>query len=218
MTHKLLPYLNCTQLLVAVSFVCFLMFCKRKTGIQRLLFGLLALTFVMELANCLLMVLKLPQIIVSINYSMFALFFNAIWLLLLNKQVGKRYRIPIIVLVYLIFGFLNLFFYEGLSHFNHYNFIVGAFIYVFIFIYESFNQIKNEQLTFFQTNTYLLLFSPVILMLGYSILISFNSRTLNSTLIFDGITLYDFIGCFINFIYYFLIITYCYREKNITYA
>ncbi|UPT71572.1 MAG: hypothetical protein M0D53_04200 [Flavobacterium sp. JAD_PAG50586_2] len=135
-----------------------------------------------------------------------------------ERIVEKRWHIKSLIIAYLVLGFINLSFYEGIKQFDHYNFIVGAFMYVFLFIYESFDQIKKEKLAFFQTNNYLLLFSPIIFMLGYSILISFNNRTLNATIVFAGRTLYDIIGYFINFIYYSLLITYCFREKNTKYV
>jgi hypothetical protein len=171
----------------------------------------------MELFNCLFLAFGMTKIVV-INYSLFSLFFNCIWLFLLDKIMQTNYNLNVIIAVYLIFGFINFFFYEGINHFDHYNFLAGAFIYIFLFIYESFKHIKKENLVIFQTNNYLLLFSPIMLMLGLGILMSFNNRTLNSTIVFSGLTLYAVIGYFINFIYYSLIITYCFREKNVKYV
>lgn len=217
MINELKPYLNFTQLIVAISFVCLLFCFNKKNYIQKLLFALLMLSFLIEISNFFLMVFKREDI-VRINYSLFAVLFNCIWLILFDRIVQKRYHLKSIITAYLILGAINLFFYEGLDQFNHYNFIAGAFMYVFLFIYESFNQIKKENLAFFQTNNYLLLFSPILFMLGYSILISFNNRTLNATIVFAGMTLYDIIGYFINLIYYSLLITYCFREKNVNYV
>ena len=217
MINELKPYLNFTQLIVTISFVCVLFCFNRKNYIQKVLFTLLILTFLVEFSNFLLMVFK-KENVVSINYSLFALFFNGIWLFLFDRMVQNRYYIKYVIAIYLVLGIINLFLYEGLKQFNHYNFIAGAFMYVFLFIYESFNQIKKENLAFFQTNTYLLLFSPILFMLGYSILISFNNKTLNATIVFAGMTLYDMIGYFINLIYYSLLITYCFREKNVKYV
>lgn len=216
MIDEIKPYLNFTQLLLTVSFVFFVLCLKKQHSIQKILFLLLALSLVMEVSNCFLLAYK-NRDVVALNYSLFALIFNSIWLVLLKKVVLKNYYIKIIIPIYVFFGIANMFFYEGLTHFNHYNFIVGAFIYLFIFIYESFRQIKKENLLFFQTNNYLLLFAPVILMLGLSILVSFNNRTLNATIVFAGRTLYDIIGYFINLVYYSLLILYCYKEKNIKY-
>jgi hypothetical protein len=88
-------------------------------------------------------------------------------------------------------------------------------VYVAIFIKESFFHLKSENLSFFLSNSYFLLFCPIVFMLGYSILSSFNNRIINSTIVFHGIALYDIIGYFINSIYYSLLIVYCYRESKI---
>lgn len=214
---EIIPYLNFTQLLVVLSFVYFLICFDKAKFIHKLLFWLLSLTFFIELFNFLLKVFE-RSTIVAISYSLFSIFFNCVWIMLLNKVFQRNYPVKFIMASYTIFGVGNLFLYEGINHFAHYNFIVGAFFYVFVFIYESFIEVKKENLLFFESNDYLLLVSPVIFMLGYSILMSFNNRTLNVTIVFAGRTLYDIIGYFINFIYYSLLAIYCYREKKTYYV
>lgn len=209
----MLPYLNFTQLFVVLTFGYFLIYFNSKKPHQQIVLALLALSFTVELLNLILLLLK-KEILIGIVYSVTALLFNSLWLLLLYS-IAKRKYIKMLLNYYMFFALLNLFFGEGLKYFNHFTFIIGALLYLGIFIKESFSHLQNENLTLFLSNGYLLLVCPVIFMLGYSILISFNSRIINSAIVFNGISLYNVIGYFINSIYYTSLLVYCYREKKL---
>lgn len=212
MTDEITPHLKFTQLLVVISFGYFLITCNSKNTLQRTLFLILLSAFSVELLNLFLLLLKKDSFI-GITYSVAALLYIGLWFLMMYLVLKKKY-IRRIIIGYLLLGILNLFFYEGLGRFNHYTFIVGALLYIAIFIRESFYLLKIENLSFFLSNSYLLLFSPVVFMLGYSILMSFNNRIINSAIVFGDMALYDIIGYFTNFIYYGLLVVYCYREKK----
>lgn len=213
MFKEILPYLNFTQLIVVLTFGYFLLYYNGKEVIQRLLLLILCLALFVEVLNLFLLVVN-KEIYIGFVYSLTALLFNSLWLLLSSKILERDY-IRKLLAGYILLAVINLFFYEGLKYFNHFTFIFGAMIYVAIFIKESFFHLKNENLSFFLSNGYFLLFCPIVFMLGYSILSSFNNRIINSTIVFHGIALYNIIGYFINSIYYTLLLVYCYRENKI---
>ena len=213
MIQEILPYLNFTQLIVVLTFGYFLIYYNGKEIIQRLLLLILCLALFAEVLNLFLLVVN-KEIYIGFVYSVSALLFNSLWLLLSIKIFERDYVLKLLA-SYVVLALVNLFFYEGLKYFNHFTFIIGAMMYVAIFIKESFFHLKGENLTFFHSNSYFLLFCPIVFMLGYSILSSFNNRIINSTIVFHGIALYDIIGYFINFIYYSLLIVFCYRESKI---
>ncbi|HLA56560.1 MAG TPA: hypothetical protein VK623_10690 [Flavobacterium sp.] len=122
------------------------------------------------------------------------------------------------LIVFLAFSIINLLMFEGFSRFNFYTFIIGALLYIVLFIQDSFYRLKHEDFAFFQSNNYLLLFAPILLFLGLSFVFGFKSHSLNSTVIFGNVKLYGFIVCFVNIVYYVLINIYVNREKKMKYV
>ncbi len=143
---------------------------------------------------------------------------NFLWLYLLSGFVVFKKLFYFLFVLLLGFVTINLFFIETSSHFNYYSFVASAFIYITIFIYESFFQLKRENFKFFTSNNYLLLCSPLFFFFCLSFLFGFKSRSVTSHVLFDKIKLYDFVIYFVNFIYYTLINIYIYREKKLKHA
>lgn len=92
--------------------------------------------------------------------------------------------------------------------------IVGAFIYLVLFIIESFYELQKENLVFFTSNRFILLFSPILFFLGFSVGFGFESFAILGKEIF-GFKLYDLISHFVNVVYYSLMNIYIYNEKKI---
>ncbi|HEX8015358.1 MAG TPA: hypothetical protein VF465_08995, partial [Flavobacterium sp.] len=65
-----------------------------------------------------------------------------------------------ILYIFMVFSIINFIIIEIVDTYNYYTFIVGALLYVVFFIYESFKQLREENLTYFLSNNYLLLFAP----------------------------------------------------------
>ncbi|MFP9100393.1 hypothetical protein ACLI09_15185 [Flavobacterium sp. RHBU_24] len=124
---------------------------------------------------------------------------------LLTKVLGVFYILFAVV--------TNLFQSSLLYDFNNYLMVVGAFIYLVLFITESFYELQKENFPFFSSNVFILLFSPILLFLGLGIGFGFNSSKLLDTKVF-GVDLYDFISHFTSIFYYSLINLYIYREKR----
>jgi hypothetical protein len=214
MFNEIKPFLNITQLLVLMAYLCFLINFNHKNSVQRVLLCILSLSFVVEILCLYLLGIKEDKI-VNIVYSLNAIFHQSLWLLLMSKIFRKNYFFEIIILSFFLFGIINLLFLQGLSKFNHYTFIIGALLYLVIFILESFYQLGKENFSFFQSEKYILLFAPVIFFFGLSILLSFNSRILYTTKVLGSHVLYDVIGYFLNLVYYSFIIIYCFKQKRI---
>lgn len=147
--------------------------------------------------------------------NLYILVHDFLWLYMINKIVftKKSYVMPV---VFLIYGLVNLFFAEGFAIFNSDTFIFGSFLYVLTLFYASYMHLKNENLTFFFQNTYLLFAAPVMFFISYSLVFAFSNKTLNSTILFYGISLFNLVNLFANFIYYSLINLYIYRAHKIT--
>jgi len=147
--------------------------------------------------------------------NLYILAHDFLWLYMINKIVfeNKYYVLPA---VFLIYGLVNLFFAEGFDIFNSDTFIFGSFLYVLTLFYASYMHLKNENLAFFFQNTYLLFAAPVMFFISYSLVFAFSNKTLNSTILFYGISLFNLVNLFANFIYYSLINLYIYRAHKIT--
>jgi len=202
--------INPIQIYIYFTFIMALLFFKPQQEAHKILFVILLICVVTEtVTNILVMQSKSVGSFVSMSIILH----HTCWLILLYKSSRRRQWIKILIVGYLIFGIVNLFFLEGLERFNFYTFICGAFLYLVIFIYESFSELKSENFSFFTSNQYLLLFAPVLFLFGLSAVFGFKSHVLTTTTVIGNINLYQFINYFVNLIYYSSINIYIYREK-----
>lgn len=154
----------------------------------------------------------------SLNMTIYSFLHDLLWYYILYLNITNKKIVQIGIAGFICFGLVNFILFEGPNEFNFNTFILGAFIYISIFIYESFYQLKKENFTFFKSNNYFLLFSPVLFFFGLSFVFGFKSKALAETHVFANLGLYDFIIYFVNIIYYTLINIYIYREKKLKYA
>lgn len=184
---------------------------RRKKPINKLLLYILALSFFTELINTFLKYKMLPYG----TFTTLSVITNAIlWMLILHQVFRIKRGISMAMILFCVFAVINLFFMEGYTKFNYYTFVLGSFLYVILFIYESFYQLKKENFYFFQSNKYILLFSPILLFLGLSLMFSFKSFSLTSTKIIGEVKLYTFVNIFVNVIYYISLNYYILKEKK----
>jgi hypothetical protein len=73
---------------------------------------------------------------------------------------------------------------------------------------------KAESLEFFISDIYLLIFSPLMFMLGLSLILSFAKAEILRAEMFWGLTLYQVFVNLVCLVYYTLINTYIYRQKT----
>jgi hypothetical protein len=199
------------KILVLITLLHALFNLKRKKPINKLLVFILTLSFFTEAINTFLKYKMIPFGI----FTTLSLVINAIlWMLILHQVFRIKRGIVLSMILFAVFAIINLFFIEGYIKFNYYTFVLGSFLYVVLFIYESFYQLKKENFYFFQSNKYILLFSPILFFLGLSLMFSFKSFSLTSTKIIGEVKLYTFINIFVNVIYYLSLNYYILKEKK----
>jgi hypothetical protein len=146
------------------------------------------------------------------NINIYFILNSILWFLILYELGHNKKRVIWTIVGYLIFSVVNLEFIEKGLNFNL--LIVGSLLYLILFVIESFVQLNDENLSFFQSNKYLLLFCPVMFFLGLNFILAFKSTSISSTKIFWDITLYQLINYPVNIIYYTLINLYMFTEKR----
>lgn len=213
MLYSAIHLVNLGRLLILVTFIASLLILNLKDEKNKLLLSILSVSFATELAVAILIFTNNRDLIGSIC-SLSVIFHHSLWLLLLITSISSPHYLKYIVVCFFLFGIYNLYFLEGPVKFNYLTFIVGALLYIIIFIYQSFVELKHENFPFFQSNTYLLLFAPILFFFGMSFMFGFRSHEITSVIIFADIKLYKVINQFVNCIYYLLIICYIYTEKK----
>ncbi|MGH2666517.1 hypothetical protein [Flavobacterium sp.] len=183
-----------------------------KNQTHRYVLSLLLVCFFTELFNS---ILKSKEQSTNLVTSLSIIIHHSLWLLILERFVIVKKTARILLYCFIAFAVINLFFMEGTDGFDYYTFVIGAFLYILIFIYDSFYKLKKEDFPFFLSNNYLLLLAPVLFFFGLSFMFGFKSKSITSFIIFGDVKLYTFIIYFVNIVYYALINLYLYREKKI---
>lgn len=211
MLDLLLKYINPIKIIVLLTVVFGFVCLGKKNRIHKYVLWILTISFITEYSIFFFFYYKSP---ISLMYSISFIFHHAVWLFVLGFVLESNERMRIWIVIFIIFGILNLLFFEGKESMNYYTFIFGAFIYLYFFISESFFQLEKDNFSFFISNNYLLLLSPVLFFLGYSFMFAFQDYNVISTEVWGTIELYDFIGYLVNTIYYLLLNYYIFKERN----
>lgn len=148
------------------------------------------------------------------HFSITTIVHCTLWMLILKDSVRFPRIVNGLLIAFITFCLCDLFFIEGWVLFNCYSFVVGAFMYLVLFLIESFYQLKQENFPFFFSNQFLLLMSPVLFFIGLTFMLAFKSRGIITTVIFGEIYLYRIIITVVNIVYYSLLNIYIYREKK----
>lgn len=205
-------FLKPLKILVVLTFVLALAGLKWQNHTHRYILQILCVCMLTELINSILIFNSKS---ISLPFTLSVILHHSIWLLLLGRVTVFQKTFRFLLFGFIVFAIANLFFIEGTDRFNYYTFVVGAFLYIVIFIYESFYKLKQEDFPFFLSNNYLLLLAPVLFFFGLSFMFAFQSKSITSFIIFGDIKLYTFIIYFVNIVYYTLINLYIYREKRL---
>lgn len=208
--YKYISSINLISYLVVFSLIFGLVFLKKKKQSSKILLLVLLTSSITEITAFGLITNHKN---LNLLYSFFYIIHNGLWLILLGKILNNRI-INSVTILFFVFGFLNLFFIEG-SNLNYMTFVVGSLLYISVFAIESYRQLKSENLNFFVTTNYLLLFTPILFFFGLSFLLSFRNLDIMYYLVFDEIYLYNCIIYFVNITYYSLITLYIYREYQL---
>ena len=150
----------------------------------------------------------------KINVTITTIIHTILWLLILKKSARFPRRITGFLIVFVTFSFCDLFFIEGWKLFNCYSFVLGSFMYLIVFLMESFYQLKKENFPFFFSNQFILLMAPVLFFIGLTFMLGFKSHEIITTVFFGKLVLYKTINIIVNIVYYTLLNIYIYREKK----
>ncbi len=205
----LVSYITPIGTLVFFTFIIGVLFLKKNNTIHLLVQSILLVNFLTELLAIILLgnSIKLFSL-----YSISFLFHNFLWILLLSKLNNSRYYL-IVPILFFCFGLFNLFFWEC-NNINQKTFVFGALIYILLFIYTSFKNLRRENLDFFSSNNYIVLFAPILSFFGMSLLFGFGDFNIFNFMLFKNVNLYSLINYFIYLIYYGFIIIYIYKERK----
>lgn len=215
MSELFFSSLNIIQPLVLITFLMALLYLDKNKVVNKLLIIILGCSLFSELMSVVFIVYKINY---GFLYSMNIIIHNSLWIVILGYLLKSKKLTIYILLFYLGFAIANIIIFEGIGRFNNFTFILGAFMYLTVFIIASFKELKNENLLFFSSNNYLLLFSPVLFFFGFSFYFGFKDSNLGYKKIIGNLHLYNIIGYFVNIIYYTLINIYIYREKKLKHA
>ena len=144
------------------------------------------------------------------------IFHDILWLFLLKEITGRHKLCIVAIAVFGTFALTNLLFIEGFDKFNFNTFILGAILYVLIFMYHSSIKLRTEDFEFFTNQNFLIVFAPLIFFVGLSMLFAFRSTELHFTEI-AGFTMWTWIINFVNLIYYSVLNIYIYRQSRLAY-
>lgn len=190
-------------------------FAPRKTINDKLL---LLILLDNGIAETLSILLKAHHKSIALLFSITLMIHAALWLALLQRTIPRREIYKVTTIVFLTYAIINLIFIEGTKVFNFNTYIIGSFLYLIIFIYESFLELQKENFNFFLSNRYIVILMPIANLIGFSFVFGFKDSKLAFTTVFGGIGLYEFIAYIVNIIYYSLVNLYVYREKKLRYA
>lgn len=208
---KVVNVIEPIQLYVLFTCIAGWAFLDKKQIVNRMLQFILCLMVFTELISSVMIYFSTE---IELLYSISMPLHNMLWLLVLYMGTGRQPVVKYTLWIYMLFAAVNFFFLQGNSTFNHYTFIIGAFMYIILFILISFGRLRNEDFSFFRHSTFLLLFSPILFFFGLSFVFGFNSITLARTVVFNNIYLYQVIILIVNIVYYTLLNLYIFKEKR----
>lgn len=160
-------------------------------------------------------IFKQVDIEIYFNNNLYVFIHNLIWLVIIKNFISNKSLQTFIILIYFLINCISFFFIDVFKEFNFDAFIFGSLMYTFIFILISYLNLKSENLNFFLSNNYILLFAPILFFFGMSFMFGFRSKSITRAVIFEDINLYTFVNYFVNIIYYTLINVFIYKERKL---
>ncbi|MFB9079305.1 hypothetical protein ACFFLS_01685 [Flavobacterium procerum] len=208
---NILDIINPIKACVVITLLFGLWNLRWKIKMHRYLLYILFVVFSTELINSILVYNNRP---IRIPFNISIIFHDIFWMLAFRENINRKKMANIILCFFALFSVVNFIIIEIVDEYNYYTFVLGALLYVSLFIYESYRQLKEENLMYFLSNNYLLLFAPVYFFFGMGLLLGFKPLGVTKMLLFGQVTLYVFIVNIVCIAYYSLINIYIYREKN----
>ncbi len=207
----ILEELNPIRIVLFFTFIHALSSLKRRIRVNRYL---LIILFVGVFSEILDPILRHYNLNFTYAHMISTFLFHIFWLLILREFITKRQFLLNILYSFIIFFSANFIIIVVTGKYNFYSFVLGSMIYTVFFIKENYRQMKAEALQFFISDFYLLIFSPLLFMLGLSLILSFAKAEIVRAEMFWGITLYKLFVNLACLVYYSLINIYIYRQRK----
>lgn len=178
----------------------------------------IGLLLIISVANIVLTdVLKHFGIHTFFNNNIYVFVHNLIWLIIIKKFCLNKKLLDWVIVAFLLFNCILFFKINIFKEFSYDAFVLGALLYSVIFVFESYINLKNEKLSFFLSNEFIIVFAPIFFYFGLSLMFAFVSVAVTQTVIFKNIVLYEFVNYYVNFIYYLLINIYIIKNRVLKY-
>ena len=185
---------------------------KPRIKIHRYVLLILWICFSTELVNSIFTYLGIS---IRIPYLISFILHHSIWLYLLRENVEYKKGITFFIGLFWIFALVNTVYVQWSDQFNYYTFIAGTSVYLTFFIIESYRQLNKENITFFISNNYILLFTPLLFFYGLSLMFGFKASSIRAYIVYGDLSLYGFIINISCVAYYLLLNIYIYRESKL---
>jgi len=211
MINSVLQNLGIVHYLLLTTFMFAIYGLRWKNQTHRYVLIILAVFVINESVS---IISTLNGTIFKISATITTFIHHALWLLILRQAVTFPKVVTGFLIAFATFCLCDLLFIEGWLIFNCYSFVVGAFMYLILFLIESFYQLRKENFPFFFSNQFILLMAPVLFFIGLTFMFGFKSRAIIKTVFFEKFELYRTIIIVVNVVYYSLLNIYIYREKK----
>lgn len=207
----LLDFITPVKILTFFSFIVVLLFSDKS---KKLHLYLLLITFFGAANEIASVVLKYYDLPVCYGTNLYIIINNFLWLVILRTVSRQKEPVLIVICFFITYTIITYAELQCFDKFNPHCFLAGSLLYVCIFIYDSFFELKRENLNYFLSTNYLLIFIPLLFFIGFSLIFGFKDKSIDKTIIFGTITLYKFVSYFVNVVYYLLITTYIFKERK----
>ena len=205
-------FINPVKLMVLLTFAVALLFLgNSRKKLHRLLLVVLALGAANELLSLLFRKWEIP---IRLSTNIYIILNALMWFFILHEVVSQKKIVLLILSLFMGFALFNFFLLDGVDSFNAYTFVLGSLLYVVLFIVASFSELGKENLKFFLSPAYMLIFAPVLFFIGYSLIFGFRNREIDGVPILGGLEFFEFISYFVNIIFYAMLNAYIWREKK----
>lgn len=199
-------------ILVSIMFI----FLNRKINVKHanLIFQIILISIFNEIA---LIYFKYTNSKIGLNTTIYSFVNCLLWFKIICNIIdsNKKSVFYYVCLIFTLFCIVNVLFIEHWRIFNFNVFIAGSLIYLLLFGANCYKKYNENKLTFFQSNQFLLSFTPVIYFLGFSLIFCFPIKKLFTYIVYDKVILFTIISYFVNIIYYTLINIYIYKERKL---
>lgn len=202
--------LNPVNVFILITMLHFL----STTGLVKKDFFLLLILTISLSNETLLIYNQQRPINIELCISLYIIFNAFFWFCILQKQLTYDKIFRYCMAFYLAFS-LYIVFFEGRLKINKITFVLGAFIYLAFVFFESFYQLKKENLSFFDSNRFIIIIAPVVFFFGFSLMFGFIKKEIRSTIVYHNINLYTFVSYYTNIIYYTIINIYIFKERKL---